>query len=115
MTQITRPESGPETIAVATSPAPAGAQSDLPARIRDILDEQQPRHLRRRPDRWWRRLGAGVSTRLGGGRGATFGTPGSDLAEAPPSARQDATLVLSGGGLVRRDGRVPAHRSSRSR
>lgn len=104
MTQITTP--GAQTAQQAVEPT-----SDLSDRIRDILEEQQPRHLRR-TTRWWRRLGAGSSTR-GRSRGATFGTPSTDLAEAPPSAAQEANVVVSGGGVVRRDGRSPAHRASR--
>ncbi|HET8561348.1 MAG TPA: hypothetical protein VFL69_12575 [Marmoricola sp.] len=78
--------------------AQTGPQTDFVTRIKDILDEQaaQPTGLRRR-------------------LGATFGTPSSDLAEAPPSADQEANMVLSGGGLVRRDGGRPSHRASRTR
>jgi hypothetical protein len=68
---------------------------DLVTRIRTILDEQERPRRRRR--RW----------------NASFGAPSSDLAEAPPSIDQEANMVLSGGGLVRRDGGAPSHKVSR--
>lgn len=93
-------------------PVQAGSSSHtgvaLAERIKDVLDEQEPG---RRRTRWWRRLGAG----LAGGPDPTFGTPSSDLDEAPPSADQETNMVLSGGGLVRRDGGRPSHKASRRR
>ena len=88
-------------------PSHATVGSPLADRIKDVLDEQEPGRGRRM--RWWRRLGAG----LAGGPGATFGTPSSDLDEAPPSADQETNMVLSGGGVVRRDGGRPSHKASR--
>lgn len=85
--------------------------ADLVTRIRHILDEQEQRPGRRhrRSRRWSRRWDRGPSRVR-----PSFGTPSSDLTEAPPSADQEANMVLSGGGVVRRDGRGPARWAERS-
>ncbi|MBM7506362.1 hypothetical protein JOE61_000176 [Nocardioides salarius] len=47
-------------------------------------------------------------------RGGATGTPSHDLDEAPPSLAQETNWVVSGGGLVGRDGTEP-RRARRSR
>jgi hypothetical protein len=82
--------------------------SDLVTRIKRILAEEEARQ--RRPGRRRRRRGSRWASRVR----TTFGTPTHDLAEAPPSADQEANMVLSGGGLVRRDGGEPSRRAHKS-
>lgn len=78
--------------------------ADFVTRIRRILAEEE---ARQRPGRRRRQRGTRRAPRVR----STFGTPTHDLVEAPPSVDQEANMVLSGGGLVRRDGGEPSHRA----
>lgn len=82
--------------------------TDLVTRIKRILAEEEARERRPALRRRHRR------TRWASRGRTTFGTPTHDLAEAPPTADQEANMVLSGGGLVRRDGGEPSRRADRS-
>jgi len=82
--------------------------ADFVTRIKRILAEEQLRE--RRPGRRRRQRGARRASRVR----PTFGTPSRDLDEAPPSADQEANMALSGGGVVRRDGRPPSRKAGRS-
>lgn len=81
--------------------------SDLVTRLKRILAEEE---ARQRPGRRRRPRDSRRASRVR----STFGTPTHDLAEAPPSVDQEVNMVLSGGGLVRRDGGEPSHRADRS-
>jgi len=89
-------------------------RSEFVSRVRLILAEQEAGQRSRRP-RWTgprhrrvRRLAQRSRVR------STFGTPTSDLAEAPPSLDQETNMVLSGGGVVRRDGGAPSRVAQKS-